>query len=108
LILYFKKLLIMQHSTFGGRAGKKAGVKYNGRFVDVLQDITPLEISLCENPANPEALIEAVSVAKSEDIKKPDDARPPKEWWERCVARVREEGAAAILKLFVVMFFITF
>jgi phage head maturation protease len=80
--------------SFGGRAGKKAVVKYNGKFVDVLQDITPLEISLCENPANPEALIEAVSVAKSEDIKKPDDARPPKEWWERCVARVREEGVA--------------
>ena len=97
--------------SIGGIATQK---KENG--VNKLEQLELFEVSVCETPANPEAVITAVNTLAKADtsasntdpiedvllrlakalaeaqksgeftiVNKPDDLRPPKERWDRCV-----------------------
>lgn len=67
--------------------------------VRVLKDIELNEISIVVDPANQMAVVEAVSVAKGNnviylDVSDLDElekayGKPPKDWWDRCISAVQ-------------------
>lgn len=81
--------------SYGGRSWKQEEGKNYGD-PRTLKNLEMPEISIVERGANPLANIVAFNpIAKSagenmQEIQKPDDERPPKAWWDKCVARVSE------------------
>jgi len=57
-----------------------------GQKVTYHYDIDPDEISYCRQGINPMATFKVI---KKSELQKPNDERPPKQWWENCTRRAR-------------------
>ena len=88
---------ILKSFSVGGKVNEKE-VQFDEKLkkdVTLIKDMELYEISVVDIPSNRNSFFDVIKKSIEGNIEKEDDKRPPKEWFDRCVAHVRESGSAS-------------
>jgi hypothetical protein len=91
---YRKKILdrIYKMFSISGKPIRSERIQVDGRTIRKVYDIDPTEVAIVKEGMNPMADFDIIKT----DLQKPDDQRPPQDWWDACMAHVEGGDPAAV------------